>query len=155
MGYEVHVTRRELWWDEDGPEIALEEWVDLVREDQELRLDGFAEARTPAGATIRIDDPSMTVWTGFSGHDANGVTVWLMHSHGRIVAKNPHPEILQKLWQIAQTLSARVQGDDGEFYGPDGEMLVDPVAVEDLPGHVIGEEGPTPKPSGKPWWRFW
>jgi hypothetical protein len=30
--------------------------------------------------------------------------------------EDPDPEILQKMWLLAQALSAKVQGDDGEFY---------------------------------------
>lgn len=30
MGYDLHITRREDWTDETGPEISLEEWNELV-----------------------------------------------------------------------------------------------------------------------------
>ena len=30
--------------------------------------------------------------------------------------EDPDPEIRQKMWLLAQALSAKVQGDDGEFY---------------------------------------
>jgi len=42
MGYNVYITRRKNWFAEDGPEISLKEWVDLVRTDDEMRLDGYA-----------------------------------------------------------------------------------------------------------------
>jgi hypothetical protein len=39
------------------------------------------------------------------------------------VVKNPDTEILKKMWLIAQSLGAKVQGDDGETYGEDGSPL--------------------------------
>ena len=30
MGYELHITRKVNWSDEDGPAIALSEWQKLV-----------------------------------------------------------------------------------------------------------------------------
>jgi hypothetical protein len=36
--------------------------------------------------------------------------------------------------EIAEALEARVQGDDGEFYGPDGE----PLATEPAPARRPG-----------------
>jgi hypothetical protein len=37
--------------------------------------------------------------------------------------KNPDTEILQKMWSLAQPLSAKVQGDDGELYDSSGDQL--------------------------------
>jgi hypothetical protein len=40
MGYDFHITRREHWSD-DGPlGITLDEWLDVVAKDAEMRLDG-------------------------------------------------------------------------------------------------------------------
>ncbi len=44
---------------------------------------------------------------------------------GNIVAKNPEKPVRAKMYQMAQRLGAKVQGDEGEFYGPDGEPLDD------------------------------
>jgi hypothetical protein len=141
MGYEVHITRKENWFD-DGPEIALEEWLNVVRSDVEMRLDGHAEATVGAGAVLRMEDPSMSVWVGYSKHGQNGNMAWLWHSRGNVMANNPDEEILRKMSLIATRLSAKVQGDEGELYGQDG--------------NPIDEEASTHSNLGlKPWWRFW
>jgi hypothetical protein len=41
---------------------------------------------------------------------------------GDIVVKNPDPEILRKMYVIAQHLSGKVQGDDGELYDSQGNV---------------------------------
>ena len=43
MGYDVHITRKENWFD-DEPQIDIDGWRDLVASDEEMRLDGYAEA---------------------------------------------------------------------------------------------------------------
>jgi hypothetical protein len=63
VGYDVHITRKENWFDENGPAISLDEWA----------------------------------------------------------AVDPDPKILRKMFVIAQNLAAKVQGDEGEIYGSDGD----------------------------------
>jgi hypothetical protein len=139
MGYEVHITRKESWFD-DGPDISLDEWLDAVRADPELRLDGYAEATVGGSSILRVEDPSMSVWTAYSKHQQNVNIAWLWHSRGNVMAKNPDEEILQKMYSIAIKLSAKVQGDDGEVYGACGRP----------------DEGePRALPTQKRWWRFW
>lgn len=140
MGYDVHITRRENWFDA-SPDISIEEWMAVVDGDADLRLDGFAEAATPARDQIRIENEGLCVWTAYSRHGINGNMAWLWHSHGNVMAKNPDVEIRRKMWTIAEELGAGVQGDEGEWYGPDGEML----------RHSSGQGAVPPKP----WWRFW
>lgn len=142
MGYDLHITRRENWFDDDT-EISIEEWLTVVHNDPELRLDGFAEAETPTGEKIRIEDEGLCVWTAYSRHGVNGNMAWLWHSRGNVMAKNPDVEIRQKMWCIADKLGARIQGDEGEWYGPDGQMLPQ-----------VEQENGLPAPS-RPWWRFW
>jgi hypothetical protein len=144
MGYNVYITRRKNWFAEDGPEISLKEWVDLVRADDEMRLDGYAEATTGSGDVIRVKDESMAVWLKYSKHEANGNMAWIWHFQGNIVAKNPDEEILCKMWRVAQATSAKVQGEESELYGSDGRLLQE--------ASVLGDAR---KSANKPWWRFW
>jgi len=125
MGYDVHITRRAEWFEEEGPEITLDEWLAVIRDDPEMRLDGYAEASLPSGKVLRVDDASMAVWTAYSKHGVGGNMAWMWHSHGNVMAKNPDDEMLCKMWQLAERLSARVQGDEGELYGPDGQVASD------------------------------
>lgn len=48
---------------------------------------------------------------------------WFNFDRGDVVVKNPDAEILAKMWAIAQKLGARVQGDDGELYGANGNVI--------------------------------
>ncbi|HWP39921.1 MAG TPA: hypothetical protein VNL70_03265 [Tepidisphaeraceae bacterium] len=40
MGYDLHITRRSQWADDDGPQITLEAWKACVESDAEVRPDG-------------------------------------------------------------------------------------------------------------------
>jgi hypothetical protein len=140
MGYEVHITRKAEWSDDDGPTISLAEWLAYVSSDPEMRADGYAEARTPDGV-LRLDGQGIAVWTGYPGHHEDGNMAWFCHCEDRITVKNPDEAILVKMHAIASKLHAKVQGDDGEQYGPDGRL-------EEV-------DSPSGAHREKPWWRFW
>ncbi len=145
IGYEIHITRKSEWSDESGPEISLDEWLEYVDGDEDMRADGFAEAETRDGSVLRVDDPGIAVWTAYSGHGVSGNMAWFSHFQDRISVKNPDEEILGKMHLIATTLNAKVQGDEGEEYGADGKALTANVAQS--PGQTV--------PQSKPWWKFW
>jgi len=98
MSYNIYITRREDWFSEDGPEISLQEWIDLVHADKEMRLDGYAEATTTEGDVLRVNDQSMAVWLEYSQHGVDGNMAWIWHHQGNIVARNPDEEIRRKMW---------------------------------------------------------
>jgi hypothetical protein len=54
MGYDVHITRRPEWFEDEGPEITLDEWLAVIRDDPEMRLDGYAEAQLPAAGIASL-----------------------------------------------------------------------------------------------------
>jgi len=112
MGYDVHITRKREWSDEDGPRITEDEWQAYVACDADMVITGFAEHRNPQGETIRITQPLLTEWRKHSSHSP----VWFSYFEGSLVVKNPDDECLAKMRQIAARLHARVQGDEGEFY---------------------------------------
>jgi hypothetical protein len=116
MGYDVHITRKHDWFDEKGPEISLAEWLAFVAADSEMRLDGYAETRMQDGSVFRTVQEGLSVWTTYSQHDESGNKAWFLYRKGYVTVKNPDDEILRKMWSIAQDLSAKVQGDDGEVY---------------------------------------
>lgn len=121
MGYDVHITRKAHWWDEDGPAISEQEWRTYLDSDPEMRLDGYAEASTPSGDTLRVEDPGIAVWTAHPRLAEHGG--WIQHENqtGNIVVTNPDDAFLAKMWAIAQALQAKVVGDEGEEYGPYGQ----------------------------------
>jgi hypothetical protein len=143
MGYDVHITRRSNWFEDDPPSISLAEWLAYVGNDSEMRLDGYAEAELNDGSVLRTEDPSLAVWIGHPEHGKRDGYAWLWLSAGNVEAKNPDEPTLQKMWAIAQSLQAKVQGDDGEFYDSDGQ----PVPRDEQPS--------TPATRSKPWWRIW
>jgi len=117
MGYNIHITRKENWFDEnDTNNISLTEWTEYIKSDNEMRLDNFAEATATNGEYVRVETKGMSVWTKYSkdGHDGNHA--WFWPDSGNIVVKNPDIEIRNKMIDIAGRLRAKVQGDDGEIY---------------------------------------
>jgi len=122
MGYDLHITRKQNWFDEGGEDISLVEWTALVKSDPSMRLDGFAETQVGGGKTLRMNNEGLSVWTGWSQH-VEGNSAWFNPGGGNVVVKNPDPEIRKKMWQLAQMLSAKVQGDEGELYGADGNPI--------------------------------
>lgn len=144
MGYDVHITRKGNWFDESGPEIALEEWTALLGGDPEMRLDGFAEIQNEAGEGLRFTSEGLAVWVSYSGHGKDGNMAWFDYRSGSIAVKNPDAEILGKMWRIAQILSAKVQGDDGELYDESGALVSEP-----QPPHR------PPQEKARPWWKLW
>ena len=61
MGYDVHITRKRDWVDEDGAAISLNDWLEYVAKDPDMRADGYAEATAPDGSTIRTEDPGISL----------------------------------------------------------------------------------------------
>lgn len=142
MGYEIRIARNTNWYDEDiGGGISIEEWIEYVGSQADLRLDEFAETPLPKGETLRYENEGLVVWTGYSKNQGKGNQAWLDFHEGSIVLKNPDKELVRKLYRISADLDGYVYGDDGEEYGPDGKMI-----PEDLSAASHDD---------KPWWRFW
>jgi hypothetical protein len=99
MGYDLHITRADCWFQNEGREIAWDEWLGLVASDPELTLDPK-------------NGDEYALWSGRSRY----ADPWIAWSQGNIDSKNPDRAIVAKMIQIAARLGARVQGDDGEFY---------------------------------------
>jgi hypothetical protein len=99
MGYDLHITRAELWADNEGREISADEWHALVDADPELELAGY-------------NGPHFAFWTA---HPTDP-EAWLNWSSGNIETKNPDRPLVGKMIEIAGRLEGRVQGDDGELY---------------------------------------
>lgn len=116
MGYDLHITRKEEWSDDDGAVISLDEWLAVVDADPDLRHDGFAETRTPDGNVLRIEQPGLVVWTAHPDARQEGDLAWLSYSGGAVVVKNPDPAFIRKMIEIADRLDAHVEGDEGERY---------------------------------------
>ncbi|CAB3810056.1 hypothetical protein LMG28614_07190 [Paraburkholderia ultramafica] len=123
MGYDVHITRKENWFDESGPKIGIDEWKALVQSDPDMRLDGCASAVVGDGSVLRIDNTGLAVWTAHTGSGVSGNAAWFDFRQGNVVVKNPDGENLRKMWQLAQMLDSKVQGDECKVYGADGSVM--------------------------------
>jgi hypothetical protein len=116
MGYDLHITRAKDWPDNAGSEITAEEWLAHVDSDPELKLAGY-------------NGPYFALWSGRSSYPEP----WFDWFDGNIKTKSPDPPLIQKALQIADRLGARVQGDDGEVYLPEGKVERDG-SVDNSPG---------------------
>ena len=141
MGYDVHITRASHWTNSQSNPITIQEWLAYIESDPEMRMDGFAEVRTPAGEIIRYENAGLAVWTAWSSGGEDGNRAWFDYRNGVIVVKNPDETIVSKMCAIAEKIGARVQGDDGENY-PER-----PVSSSDEQGKESTQHSRTP------WWR--
>lgn len=94
MGYDLRITRALDWSANQGQEISIPEWMDIVDADAELIAD-----RDNGPYAVRYRD-----------------TQWLDWYDGNVFTTDPDHALVKKMLLIAETLAAAVQGDDGEFY---------------------------------------
>jgi len=106
MGYDLHITRKQRWSDENGPEIRLAEWIAVVAADRDMRLDGYAETRVGDESILRIENEGLAVWTAWPRQSENG-RAWFSFRHGNVVVKNPDLEIRRKMWSLAKFFPLR------------------------------------------------
>jgi len=153
MGYDLHITRSEEWFDEN-PEnpITLDEWYAIIAADPELVLN---EKSYRAGDTDENNSMSNKGFTDWIKHP-NGELTWFDYSEGTIYTKNPDYYTIKKMLNFAGQLNAFVIGDDCEKYQMKGDKII--VIKDDGTTSVLEyfEHEPyqymAPK---KPWWRFW
>ncbi len=143
MAYEVHITRKQNWFDKEGQDITLEEWRRYAGSDPEMRLDIMPENVTAQG-TIRMESPGAAFWAGYSRQGAGGDAAWFRHFRDRVTVKDPDQEILAKMHRIAAALGGKVQGAEGELYGAEGK----PARQEKR------QPEPAPAPAKKSWWKL-
>ena len=140
MGYDLHITRRKDWADESGPEITAEEWLSYIATDRSLRLDKDAEAARDRGTDASQLGNMNAKWYADpkTTKEEDACPIW--YFKGNIYSKNPPPEMVRKMFLIADELNARLVGDEGEEY--------------DSTGEVVGQ-APSGKLGKKKWWKFW
>ena len=109
MGYDLHITRREYWFNK-GADISADEWLNYVEIDPELSID-------------ERNGKYFAVWK----EDR-----WLDWRRGEIFTKNPRRALVEKMIQIANRLNAKVQGDEGEVYADASQVPDDDEMERDL-----------------------
>lgn len=122
MGYDLHISRREYWHDEDGPEISLDEWQAYAAQ----RADLVPCPVRDADGTVIADSGAR----GAFGVQSEPGEWWILDwSRGTVTTSRPPQDIIRIMVAMAQDLNARVLGDDDEDYGPDGEAVEWPHAA--------------------------
>ena len=137
MGYDLHITRKKFWADEDGATITPEEWLTVVRDDPELRFAGEEHS------------PYFALWSGPSSYPEP----WIDYFEGGLYSKNPDGPLINKMTRIATTLAAQVQGDEGEVYPLEADYRNYGVSQgEEIPS---SSDKRFARKAGKQWWQFW
>ena len=126
MGYDVHITRREDWSDQDGPSITRAEWFHVISRDPSLRLARNVIIENNDGQQISLHEDTLTVWMDWPDRAEGRAEALFWHSAGTVHTKNPDRALLRKMYVIAGVLAAKVQGDEGEIYDASGEPVVRP-----------------------------
>ena len=119
MPYDVHIHRGEDFVEAADNPIPREDWEAWVANAPDFRFSDtdYVEFRYDEGDRRE----PLAEWTGHP----EGEDFALYYYAGEIVTGNPDPPVVRRMVEIADELGARLQGDDGEFYGPDGEPLPD------------------------------
>ncbi|HUM53411.1 MAG TPA: hypothetical protein PK431_16430 [Chitinophagales bacterium] len=148
MGYSLYITRKEHWADDNSPhlDISLNEWLEYVNNDKELTLNPTAYRYTKKDSNEEVYALGFADWTG--NKDVEGA--WFDYSDGIIDSKNPEPETINKMKQIAIALNAKLMGDDGETY----DLYSDKV-FRDWEQDWKEDWKPEVTQIKKPWWKFW
>ncbi|HBF35454.1 TPA: hypothetical protein DDW35_12905 [Candidatus Sumerlaeota bacterium] len=118
MGYDLHITRKGNW-SENGPDIALEEWVRRAESDPSLQITDSFSADFSDGSRLTYSSEGLALWNGHSSENP----IPFDFRGGQIVVKNPDEEIVQKMVLLAGELDATVQGDEGEKYPLEKEAV--------------------------------
>ncbi len=113
MGYDLHITRAESWINSEETPISLDEWREYVNNDPEIKIDPVNNHR---------DDELIVLWFGEDGIYNELDDRWFCWNEGQIYTKNPDNAAMRNMIQIANTLNAKLQGDEDEEYHANGEI---------------------------------
>jgi len=148
MGYDLHITRKEYWFEEEqnANDITLEEWLVYIHSNSsELELvdtNGVKISEVEAKSQV---PPGFCEWTEHPQDERP----WFDFSDGNISTKNPDEPTIIKMISMAREFNAKVQGDDGEVY----ELSASCEIISRHMGPRLEDE--TGRKEKKPWWKFW
>ncbi len=98
-GYEVHITHKENWFDENTICINKDDWQSYLENNSVIQ-----------------DDSNNGIGNYLVHINNNEYSMWFDYNNCDLQTKNPNAELLGKFIEIAKALNAKVQGDDGEVY---------------------------------------
>ena len=145
MGYELHITRREHWAEEETEDISFDEWVTYVNNDRELNLTNRYDIKI-GSETWFHNSPGFCEWNAHPTKKQPNEKPWFSYWKGCIDTKNPDTPTIGKMIQIAAALNAKVLGDDGEIYT---EEYFDTLVNEEKRKTTFTKQ------QKKAWWKFW
>ena len=105
-GYDIHITQKEYWADENKICINKEALSKYLKTDLSIQVDNNNSA---SSYLVNINKNQYPMWIDSAGCD--------------LVAKDPNTDFLNKLIEIAKALGAKVQGDEGEIYITPDEFI--------------------------------
>ena len=146
MGYDLHITRQENWFDDENSlKISQQQWEEYIANDPEMKLEGFAQVILDTGEVVRIENNGIAVWLKYSGEGLGQNHAWFTLYNGNIGVKNPDQEIINKMVEISIFFNGKVQGDEGELYE----------IADYLDKQTLKEVTVQGKSNKKPWWKIW
>jgi len=119
MGYSYYITRKENWSDLSGPPITNNDWLGYLSIDPGFQLDrNYSESADPDVAS-GAKDPTHARWL-----DGPGETpVWIWLEQGNLVTEDADAAFRSKLFLVADSLSAKFCGQNGEMFDSSGQKL--------------------------------
>lgn len=112
-GYDLHITRATEWTLSSKQPISELEWKAAVASDGQLMINTTATAANPkTREVVQVSNPLMATWVDPTSKEKH----YFYYFRGEITVKNPSKSAIAKMKAIAKKLSARVQGDEGEWY---------------------------------------
>lgn len=101
MGYDLHITRAENWGESESAPISFEEWMAFAASSQDLLTGGAME--NPYYCLL--SESGLATWLRWSDHQVS------------VGGSGADESLIAMIVKVAAQLSARVQGDDNEWYG--------------------------------------
>lgn len=100
MGYELHITRAEIFLDSESNPITFDEWMTFAAASQDLAT-GSAMKNPYYGL---VSESGLATWLQWSDHQVS------------VGASGADGSLISAIVKVAGELSAKVQGDDLEWY---------------------------------------
>lgn len=113
MGYELHIHRKDNWFDEKSSKpVSYEEWKAVAKADEELIIVGSYGDR-------RVDF-EIPIY-GWPKPDGEAVSfIWLIDE---VSVSFSGDAAIVKAFELSQKLGAKLQGDENEVYRADGSFF--------------------------------
>lgn len=115
MSYSIHIIKTQYPWESNENPITLEEWTKLIETDSEMKIKNhFESVNLQTREKIAIELKNTAIWT--FKYDGIAYEVAFTYNRGKISVSWANDYVKEKMKKIADKLSCRVVGDEGEEY---------------------------------------